>query len=80
MLDEHEALIDGHEVQCPWCFERVELILCAQEIDVFIEDCEVCCKPWMITVSRSQNGAKRIDVEMRLVVLQHLDYESGHTV
>ena len=49
-------------VQCPYCFETVEVYF---EIDVkgrFVQDCEVCCNPWMVTLSR-EGGMMQVHVE-----------------
>jgi hypothetical protein len=39
-------------VTCPYCGEEVEIYV---ELDVsgsYVQDCEVCCRPWMVRVSR----------------------------
>lgn len=49
---------------CPYCAAPVEVIVdpggAAEQR--YVEDCEVCCKPWDVTVR--WNGA-RADVELR---------------
>jgi len=44
---------DGtHIVTCPYCGEEIEIYV---ELDVsgsYVQDCEVCCNPWMVRVSR----------------------------
>jgi hypothetical protein len=45
---------DTHLVTCPYCGEEVELFV---ELDVrgsYIQDCEVCCHPWTVRVSREE--------------------------
>lgn len=52
---------DQFVVQCPYCGEFVEIYL---ELDVrgsFVQDCEVCCNPWRIRVTR-EDGERRVDV------------------
>ncbi len=35
-----------HFFTCPYCWERISMILELQEEDSdYIEDCEVCCRP-----------------------------------
>ena len=35
-----------HFFNCPYCWERISMILDASEEDSdYIEDCEVCCRP-----------------------------------
>ena len=49
-------------VQCPYCFESVEVCF---EIDVsgrFVQDCEVCCNPWNVTLSRD-GGEMSVHIE-----------------
>ncbi len=48
--------MDGHttRVQCPWCFESMETWF---EIDIsgeLIQDCEVCCHPWVLVVRNGE--------------------------
>ena len=68
-LDEDFPLGDGTAdteitVQCPYCAESVELSLdptggAAQE---YVEDCEVCCRPWQVTVTYDADGAAEVSV------------------
>ena len=38
------------DVTCPWCFERIELWVDAGERGTFVQDCDVCCRPWRVVV------------------------------
>ena len=39
-------------VQCPYCWEQVELVVdCSVERQEYIEDCSVCCRPMVISVT-----------------------------
>jgi hypothetical protein len=43
-------------VSCPYCGEEIEIYV---ELDVrgsYIQDCEVCCNPWNVHVSRDGDG------------------------
>ena len=43
---------DTHLVTCPYCGEEIEIYV---ELDVrgsYVQDCEVCCNPWNVRVSR----------------------------
>ena len=45
-------MLDSQEVCCPYCGETFEaLIDVSVEDQVYIEDCEVCCRPIEFTVS-----------------------------
>jgi len=54
---------DNHQVQCPWCWEQLELYIPPDTNGELVEDCEVCCRPWVIYVHRAINGSANIQVE-----------------
>lgn len=53
---------DTRLVTCPYCGEEVEIYL---ELDVrgsYVQDCEVCCNPWTVRVSREHDGEISVEV------------------
>jgi hypothetical protein len=38
-------------VMCPYCGESVEIFVEADVQGSFVQDCEVCCNPWLVQVS-----------------------------
>lgn len=53
------------EVTCPYCSEVVLITIdpnggVAQE---YVEDCQVCCRPWNVQVSFDEMGAAEVTVE-----------------
>jgi hypothetical protein len=51
-------------VQCPYCGEAVELALdpgsgTTQE---YVEDCQVCCQPWRVSVHYGPAGEAEVSV------------------
>lgn len=48
-------------VQCPYCRERIELYVDPDTTGAFVEDCEVCCRPWQVTAWR-EGGRLRVQV------------------
>jgi hypothetical protein len=51
-------------VTCPYCGEGVEIVLdpgsgSAQE---YVEDCSVCCRPWIVRVRYLQDGQVLVEV------------------
>ena len=70
-LDEEFPLGDGTaddsaDVTCPYCGESVSIAVDAGSGDMqqYVEDCEVCCNPWQVTV-RFVGGA----ADVRLATL-----------
>lgn len=43
-------------VVCPYCGESVEVYLEADVTGTLVQDCEVCCNPWLLRVTRSADG------------------------
>lgn len=39
------------QVTCPFCGEDCDLAIEADVRGAFVHDCEVCCNPWLVTVS-----------------------------
>ena len=40
-------------VTCPSCGEEVEIYVEPDVSGTFVQDCEVCCNPWLVRVSGS---------------------------
>jgi transposase-like protein len=52
-------------VVCPYCGQAVEIVLdpgsgSRQE---YVEDCEVCCRPWNVSVTYGADGSAAVGVE-----------------
>jgi hypothetical protein len=44
-------------VPCPYCGERVELMIDAgNDLQRYVEDCPVCCRPMEVTVAFDAGG------------------------
>ncbi len=39
-------------VTCPYCGDAGEIYVEADVNGQFVQDCEVCCNPWLVRVSR----------------------------
>jgi hypothetical protein len=48
---------DAANVQCPYCFEWLELYVDPDTTGSFVQDCDVCCHPWQVYVERDGDGA-----------------------
>jgi hypothetical protein len=49
-------------VQCPVCFEFVEMELDPQSVGEMVHDCSVCCHPWTVFVKRKNDGSPVVRV------------------
>ena len=47
---------DEFTVTCPYCGEDLEIHIDADVHGTFVQDCEVCCNPWLVRVSRAADG------------------------
>ena len=54
---EHEVF----DVTCPYCGEVVEVYVEPDVSGQFVQDCEVCCNPWLVRVS-SDDGERYVSV------------------
>jgi hypothetical protein len=48
-------------VTCPYCGEEIELHLEPDVRGTLVEDCEVCCNPWLVRIS-GKGGERQVDV------------------
>jgi hypothetical protein len=50
-------------VQCPYCWQTQELEVDPDTQGEMVQDCEVCCRPWRVTVRRKKDGELTVRVE-----------------
>ena len=69
-LDDEFALGDGvadlaSEVSCPYCGESVEITLDpgSGTHQQYVEDCYVCCRPWLVSVAYHADGTADVHVD-----------------
>ena len=43
-------------VNCPYCGEDIEIYIEPDVHGTFVQDCEVCCNPWLVGVRARKNG------------------------
>lgn len=67
-LDDTFPLGDGvadtaASVLCPYCGAEVDLALDpgGGPVQRYVEDCEVCCRPWTLTVRWSASGTAVVE-------------------
>lgn len=56
-------MYDVLEIQCPWCFERLEIALDMTDWGEMVQDCDVCCHPMRLVVRRDEHGDPVVDVD-----------------
>ena len=52
---------EDFRLTCPYCGEAVEVHLEADVAGSLVQDCEVCCNPWLLRISTA-DGERRVDV------------------
>lgn len=69
-LDDEFPLGDGvadlaSEVNCPYCGESVEITLDpgSGTHQQYVEDCYVCCRPWLVSVAYHDDGTADVHVD-----------------
>jgi hypothetical protein len=55
----------GAAVLCPYCGESVQVALDpgSGTVQEYVEDCEVCCRPWNVHVAYGPDGTADVWVE-----------------
>ena len=51
-------------VSCPYCGEANVVVIdeLAGASQEYVEDCQVCCQPWQLTVTLDANGEPNVDI------------------
>ena len=51
-------------VYCPYCGEAVEMTVDASGggLQEYVEDCEVCCRPWSVRMTIDADGVPHVEV------------------
>ncbi|MCU7876487.1 MAG: CPXCG motif-containing cysteine-rich protein [Candidatus Thiodiazotropha sp. (ex. Lucinoma kazani)] len=48
------SLLQTDLIGCPYCGETIEIVVdCSLEIQSYIEDCSVCCRPLTLEITYS---------------------------
>ena len=50
--------MDEFLVTCPYCGEELEIQIEEDVRGTLVQDCEVCCNPWLVRVLRSADGTE----------------------
>ncbi len=49
-------MLDTARVTCPYCFEELDVYMDPETEGELVRDCDVCCRPWALFVSRTVDG------------------------
>ena len=53
-------------IQCPYCWEEITLLVDASiEMQDYVEDCEVCCRPIDFIVEVDEQGLAKVDARLQ---------------
>ena len=50
-------------VQCPYCFEHLELYVDPESEGSFVQDCDICCRPWQVFAAHDEDGRLNAIIE-----------------
>ena len=63
---QHDDVVDTEAtVRCPYCGERnlIALDPGSGSTQQYVEDCQVCCRPWRVFVSYLPDGSAEVVLE-----------------
>lgn len=50
-------MLETSKDRCPCCGEMIELVIdTSVETQEYVEDCEVCCRPMLVSVTMTEDG------------------------
>ena len=53
-----------HTLLCPYCGEpnEIEIDPSAGRVQSYVEDCQVCCRPWQVRVRLDRAGGAQVSL------------------
>jgi len=63
---DHVLPDSSRHVSCPYCGETIEILLDSGSgaMQEYVEDCEVCCRPWQVQVRYSADGGAEVRIDV----------------
>ncbi len=50
------------ELYCPYCGEKISVLVdCSEEQQQYVEDCQVCCSPIVLSICVDESGLPMVD-------------------
>ena len=64
-IDDDADFDADSEVTCPYCSETITILLDpgSGSTQDYVEDCEVCCRPWRVRVRYNRAGRATVHVD-----------------
>ena len=64
-VDDNADFDADSEVTCPYCSETITILLDpgSGSTQDYVEDCEVCCRPWRVRVRYNRAGRATVHVD-----------------
>ncbi len=58
-------MLDSREVSCPYCAQSMEIELdpSGGSSQQYTEDCQVCCRPWVVCVTTDADGDTMVELK-----------------
>ncbi|MBK7579630.1 MAG: CPXCG motif-containing cysteine-rich protein [Myxococcales bacterium] len=56
------SLEDETTVTCPYCSSSQLLVVDPDTTGELVQDCDVCCHPWTVMISRDDDGVLDVSV------------------
>ena len=59
------TVVTEADVTCPYCFESMSITLDpgSGSHQQYVEDCQVCCRPWTVFVTYDEDGEADVAIE-----------------
>ncbi len=58
------SALESAEIQCPYCWEMLDISIDPSvPVQTYVEDCQVCCQPILISVSHDENGELSVSAD-----------------
>ncbi len=53
-------LLQEETIYCPYCGEKITILIDQEAGEQYVEDCQVCCRPIVLTLSVNTVGAAQV--------------------
>ncbi|MDX1459022.1 MAG: CPXCG motif-containing cysteine-rich protein [Marinobacter sp.] len=58
------SALETTEIQCPYCWEMLDISIDPSvRNQTYVEDCQVCCQPILISVAYDENGSLNVSAD-----------------